>query len=120
MATELLLRAKTKFKVDLAVRDLFQYPTVASLAKLIDSIKSESTGDKTANDESSEHRLDLVAEVRRHDQGVTKLVTGLSLSHQRYLLIAFYIVIIPQTYKISILQCNRHLCIGLHKDHWKQ
>ncbi|CAL1531382.1 unnamed protein product [Lymnaea stagnalis] len=76
MATELLQRARKKFKVNLSVRDLFLYPTVASLAKLIDArLFSQGSGDSNGavNGEAVEPQVDLRAEVMRHDQGVTNL-----------------------------------------------
>lgn len=75
MATELLQRAKKKFNVNLAVRDLFLYPTVASLSKLIDGRMASSNGDdarSNTNGDLSEPTIDLNAEVTRHDQGVSK------------------------------------------------
>ncbi|XP_059147349.1 uncharacterized protein LOC131935076 [Physella acuta] len=76
MATELLQRAKKKFNVNLAVRDLFLYPTVASLSKLIDGRMASSNGDdarSNTNGDLSEPTIDLNAEVIRHDQGVSNL-----------------------------------------------
>lgn len=77
MATELLLRAKRKFNINLAVRDLFLYPTVASLAKYIDSClvnNGEGNGSQRSKEDIPEQQIDLLAEVERHDLGVMKYV----------------------------------------------
>ncbi|BFZ14993.1 hypothetical protein BsWGS_18032 [Bradybaena similaris] len=76
MATELLLRAKRKFNINLAVRDLFLYPTVASLAKYIDSClinNGEGNGNQRSKEDIPEQQIDLLAEVERHDQGVMNM-----------------------------------------------
>ncbi|KAH9494553.1 hypothetical protein Btru_019837 [Bulinus truncatus] len=76
MATELLQRARKKFQVNLAVRDLFLYPTISSLAKLIDTRLANNNGLEagvTLNGEFNEPKLDLHAEVTRNDQGVGNL-----------------------------------------------
>ncbi|GFN88138.1 linear gramicidin synthase subunit d-like, partial [Plakobranchus ocellatus] len=70
LASELLERARAKFQVDLAVRDLFQYPTVSSLAMLIDRRLGNT---RSGSPEVFLQQLDLQAEVQRHDQGVTNL-----------------------------------------------
>ncbi|RUS78344.1 hypothetical protein EGW08_013895 [Elysia chlorotica] len=70
LATELLERARNKFQIDLAVRDLFKFPTVASLATLIDS-RLDNTRSRSPPVQTPQ--LDLHAEVKRHDQGVTNL-----------------------------------------------
>ena len=69
LATQLLERARNKFQVELAVRDLFQFPTVASLATLIDSRLDKSRG---GSPPVQSPQLDFYAEVERHDQGVSK------------------------------------------------
>ena len=56
------------FGLRLAVQDLFSYPTISSLAKLIDA--------KLAKDDKQpaimKTTLDLVDEVNKHDQGIVK------------------------------------------------
>ncbi|KAK6976349.1 linear gramicidin synthase subunit D [Biomphalaria glabrata] len=76
MATELLQRARKKFQVTLAVKDLFLYPTISSLAKLIDARLANNNGSEAisnVNGEATEPKIDLHAEVTRHDQGVSNL-----------------------------------------------
>ncbi|XP_035825631.1 linear gramicidin synthase subunit D [Aplysia californica] len=76
LATELLTRAKQKFSVHLAVKDLFLCPTISSLAKLIDNRLANKNGGGSSVSSSEDDimpKLDLLAEVRRHDQGVTNL-----------------------------------------------
>lgn len=62
----LLGKLQAKVGVDLTVKDLFLYPTVSSMARLIEHRKS-----KVVELEALP-QLDLVKEVERHDQGKVK------------------------------------------------
>ena len=58
------------FGIRLAVQDLFSYPTISSLAKLIDSRLSKEENQPVAMTTS----VNLVDEVNKHDQGIVKYV----------------------------------------------
>ena len=69
LATELINRLNGHFGVKLSVQELFSYPTVAALSKLIDSKLSS---DVDTPVKTRLHEVDLVAEVNKHDQVVVK------------------------------------------------
>ena len=58
------------FGIRLAVQDLFSYPTISSLAKLIDSRLSKEENQPVAMTTP----VNLVDEVNKHDQGIVKYV----------------------------------------------
>ena len=69
MATQLMTQLNSTFDLRLAVQELFSYPTIASLAKLVDA--------KLAKDDKQapivvKETLNLVDEVNKHDQGIVK------------------------------------------------
>ncbi|GFN85017.1 linear gramicidin synthase subunit d-like isoform x1 [Plakobranchus ocellatus] len=74
LAAELLEQARAKFEIDLAVRDLYQYPTVSGLAMLIESRLGNTEAGVT---EAQPQRLDLHTEVEKHNHTVPNLDTQL-------------------------------------------
>jgi hypothetical protein len=69
LATELINRLNSQFGVKLSVQELFSYPTVSALSKLIDS-KLNTDVDKPV--QTRLNNVDLVAEVNKHDHNVIK------------------------------------------------
>lgn len=68
LANQLMNKVYSSFGIWLRVQDLFSYPTVASLAKLIDSILSKEDNQPVALTAN----INLVDEVDKHDQGIVK------------------------------------------------
>ena len=64
-------QASSTFGIRLAVQDLFSYPTISSLAKLIDSRLSKEENQPVAMTTT----INLVDEVNKHDQGIVKYVS---------------------------------------------
>lgn len=71
LATELLVQLRDIYNVGLTVQDLFTYPTIASLSRLLDTKlnKSPPNGNGTV---AVIPTFDLTTEVDRHDQGNVK------------------------------------------------
>ncbi|XP_069130390.1 uncharacterized protein [Argopecten irradians] len=63
LATQLLGNLRDKYQVDITVRDLFIYPTIASISQLIEAKKKNSENDVVV----PKVTFDLKAEVKRHD-----------------------------------------------------
>ncbi|KAJ8297813.1 hypothetical protein KUTeg_024344 [Tegillarca granosa] len=70
LATELLVQLRDKYNVGLTVQDLFTYPTIASLSRLLDAKLNKSQNGKAA---AVIPTFDLMTEVDRHDQGNVKI-----------------------------------------------
>ncbi|XP_033112958.1 linear gramicidin synthase subunit D-like isoform X1 [Anneissia japonica] len=71
LAARLLNKVQNAFRVKLTVTDLFNYPTVTSMSQLLEECRQ-----KCLNSRSFEilHPIvDLVAEVKKHDQGIMRL-----------------------------------------------
>ncbi|XP_070554169.1 uncharacterized protein [Ptychodera flava] len=71
LAARLLSLIKDKFNVEVTVRDLFQHSTVVAMAKLIDSKTQHLENGEVYEEE--ENKVDLVAEVSKHSQGVVSI-----------------------------------------------
>ncbi|XP_046580237.1 linear gramicidin synthase subunit D-like [Haliotis rubra] len=69
LAAQLLNVVQEQFGLRIAVQDLFSYPTVYSLSRLLDN-KLNNTVTKCP---AQRPKLDLKAEVEKHDQGVLNL-----------------------------------------------
>ena len=64
-------QVSSAFGIRLAVKDLFSYPTIASLSKLVDAKLSKDGKQPVAITTA----INLVDEVNKHDQGIVKYVT---------------------------------------------
>ena len=64
-------QVSSAFGIRLAVKDLFLYPTIASLSKLVDAKLSKDGKQPVAISTA----INLVDEVNKHDQGIVKYVT---------------------------------------------
>ncbi|XP_048589183.1 glycine betaine reductase ATRR isoform X2 [Nematostella vectensis] len=72
LATRLLSKLRDKLSINLTVKDLFEYPTIADIAHLIDD-KLEQHGDHKYKSPSMEAEIDLKSEVDTHDPGFVNM-----------------------------------------------
>ena len=76
LATELISKVNAMLEVRLRVQDLFSFPTLSSLCKLIDSRLNK---DSKTSQEEALPKLDLEAEVENHDVCVVKYVHAMGI-----------------------------------------
>lgn len=69
LATELITKVNCSYGVKLRVQDLFSYPTLSSLCGYIDSNLNQGS---TQPQQPKVTRMDLEAEVEKHDVCVVK------------------------------------------------
>ncbi|XP_071951852.1 uncharacterized protein [Antedon mediterranea] len=71
LAARLLNKIQETFCVKLSVSDLFNYPTITSMAQLLEECKEKNLHSRSF--EVVHPSIDLVAEVKNHDQGIMRL-----------------------------------------------
>lgn len=66
LATELLNHIREKFDIDIAVKDLFLFPTISSISKLIDTKlnKSEDINSLQIQDVNLENEVQVHSQVK--------------------------------------------------------
>ncbi|KAK3605427.1 hypothetical protein CHS0354_007509 [Potamilus streckersoni] len=76
MATELTNQIRQKFGVNVAVKDLFTYPTISSLAQVIDAANQALDSDGSGSVRVVpviKPTLNLEDEIKKHDQGILNM-----------------------------------------------
>uniref|UniRef100_A0A1I8I4I0 Fatty acid synthase n=2 Tax=Macrostomum lignano TaxID=282301 RepID=A0A1I8I4I0_9PLAT len=68
LATKLLSKVNEQLGCQLSVKELFQYPTVQEMARLIDAAAARGTGTADETPEAEARTFDLKTEVANHDQ----------------------------------------------------